>query len=293
MTQAARALEADETDLGRLLEHLDARGQALGENAVWYVGHRIAGELALAHAATDAEGNPAPVLHLGLRPEHVLITPDGRVRLAAVEGATGVGGGARVGAARGAPEEEDEFAAPEQRDGGRVTHRTDVYRLGLLLWALLVRRRPRSDGSRPESLATLGLAIPRDVIDAIDAALEPSAGKRTITCMEIEQWLETVVRAGAGERELAERVSQLRAEPERLRRERIAQITPTTGGAPPEARAMDRRAQPLSPLQSIAVAMITALIVVLVGVYIGDRVTRRSSAASLQGEASPGAVADP
>lgn len=292
MTQAARALEADETDLGRLLEHLDARGQALGENAVWYVGHRIAGELALAHAATDAEGNPAPVLHLGLRPEHVLITPDGRVRLAAVEGATGVGGGARVGAARGSLEE-DEFAAPEQRDGGRVTHRTDVYRLGLLLWALLMRRRPRSDGSRPESLAALGLDIPRDVIDAIDAALEPSAGKRTITCMEIEQWLGTVVRAGAGERELAERVSQLRAEPERPKREHIAQITPRTGGAPPEARAMDRRAQPLSPLQSIAVAMITALIVVLVGVYIGDRVTRRSSAAALQGEASPGAVADP
>lgn len=297
------------SDLRRLRDHLERAGGRLGDEAIWYIGHRVAGALAHAHAVTDEEGIPAPAVHLSLRPDDVLIAYDGRVRLVGRgrSAADALAAGAAPDPAGGVSEE---LMAPEQRRGERVTHRADVYRLGVLLWSLLAWRRPPSDGSRPESLSRLRSDIPREIAEAIDTALEPSAARRVITCLELEQWLATKVNARAAERELRDLVASLPLSPDIAQRAsggpepRSASAPPLPPAAPkppaieapppaleappplaertpPGARApapfapsppVPRGSQPLSPLGFIAVALVTAAIVILAGIAIGDRV---------------------
>src|SRR4051812_23877113 len=161
---ARKGERAGGCDLATLRGDLERRGEKLGDPAIWYIGHRVAGALAHAHSVTDDEGNPAPAVHLGLRPEDVLIAWDGRVRLVN-RGRKDESALAEVSPGEGSRASE-QYMAPEQRGGGRVTHRADVYRLGLLLWSLLTWRRPPADGSRPERLSSARGDLPRAIAEA-------------------------------------------------------------------------------------------------------------------------------
>jgi hypothetical protein len=258
--------------LERVGEALERRGLRFDDAAVWHIGRRVAGELARAHAATDEEGSPAPRLHLRLDPARVRVGEGGEVEVLwpAKEG-------------EGAREEEDpiEWMAPEQRASGRVTHRADVYRFGLLLWWLLTGRRPPGEGKLP-ALGSRRPDLPGELAAAIDAAIEPIAARRTITCVEIEQWIEPMDRGDAGQRKLAEHLRLIAEE-----------APPDTEEAPPDTEEEDSLPSPsaplaapalrpvarpdrgrLSPLQSIGVAGLTAALVFAIGTYIGDRALR-------------------
>lgn len=286
--------------LERVCEALEERGLRLGDAAVWHIGRRVAGELARAHGATDEEGMPAPVPHLRLCPARVRVAADGEVELVwPARAREGAGGGAEE-------EREDavELMAPEQRGGGRVTHRADVYRLGLLLWSLLSGRRPPGDGGRLPSIGSLRPDLPGDLAAAIDAALEPSAARRTITIVEIEQWLEPMDRGDAGRRSIEEQVRLIQEDvppsggggvveepplalpeplleplPEPLPEpspEPLPELLPEPPPAPTPAPLvhLEPGSRRLSPLQSIGVAAVTAALVIAIGTYIGDRAVR-------------------
>ena len=76
------ALEhVDGTTLEQLLVYLAEKHKRLGDAAAFYIGQRLAGALADAHAATDADGKSTPIIHRNLTPENVLISVDGEVRL--------------------------------------------------------------------------------------------------------------------------------------------------------------------------------------------------------------------
>ena len=196
-------------DLERLIQHLARRRQKLGDDAVWYLAHQLAGALAHAHAATDENGDAAPVIHRNVQPENIVVSWDGQVRL------TGFGLGkilgrspdTVVGMVKGTPG----FMAPEQARGERVTPRADVYGFAALIWSLLTGRRPPIDGTRLEAVSTLRKDIPREIAAAIDAALEPAPDRRKITCLELEQWLEKLTRVEVGKAELREKILLLRS----------------------------------------------------------------------------------
>jgi serine/threonine-protein kinase len=80
------------------------------------------------------------VMHRDIKPDNVMITSDGRVKimdfgLARWKGATTITQqGTRLGSAY--------YMSPEQAEGRRVDYRTDVFSLGVILYELLCKQRP-------------------------------------------------------------------------------------------------------------------------------------------------------
>jgi hypothetical protein len=186
---------------GIALDQLLARlmqGGAVDPAAVWHVGHQLAGALAQAHAAHEDGDNPA-LCHGHLSPRRIAVAWNGFVRL------DGLGLSPLV--SEKALEAEDDYAPPEQREGGRVTPRGDLYALASVLWSLLAGRRP--DAVTPPVMTDIALEIPALVRELLTRCLEPSLGKRRVTSVEVEQALADVA-GGAAKRSLAEAVAVLR-----------------------------------------------------------------------------------
>jgi len=119
----------DGDTLDKLLQKLQSSGQALDLEAVWYVGHQLAGAMAQAHTTGDDDGDIVAVCHGHLTPRAVVVAWNGFVRL------DGFGLAPLVSA--GAVPVEATFRAPEEAGGGRITPRGDCYALGMLIWTLL------------------------------------------------------------------------------------------------------------------------------------------------------------
>jgi tetratricopeptide (TPR) repeat protein len=132
----------------------------------------IVARLGLFLQAADAvaHAHASLVVHRDLKPSNILVDRSGQVKLLDFGIATLIAQNTDEGApAMGVTSRSftPEFAAPEQVAGGEVTTATDVYALGVLLYALLTGQHPAGAGLRSSA----------DLIRAItDAeALPPSA----------------------------------------------------------------------------------------------------------------------
>lgn len=143
------------------------------------VSDQIASALDYAHAAG--------VLHLNLRPENVLIEPDGWV---SVKGFGLEAGGRMVWAYQ---ERSRTAAAPymstEQAGGAAVDHRSDLYSLGAILYEMLTDRVPfdsddadyvrqRQLTDAPAAPHLISANVPEEVSNVVMRLLEKNPGNR-------------------------------------------------------------------------------------------------------------------
>ena len=146
----ARTFELGEDDGARFLTMEYVRGESLAarlrregrlrpERAV-----AIATQVALGLEAAHAAG----VVHRDIKPDNVLLAPDGRVVVTDFGVARKAASTADDRLLAGTPA----YMAPEQLSTGEASARSDLYALGVLLWELVSGRLPFS-GTTPAALA--------------------------------------------------------------------------------------------------------------------------------------------
>lgn len=197
--------------LDELLRARHERGERIPDAIALLVGYELSAALAHAHAATSEDGEATPVIHRNLHPSAVLVGLDGRVRL------TGFGLGkilglspdTLVGKIKGAPG----YMAPEQLAGERVTPRTDVYGVALLVASMLLGRGARDAAPTPDELVAARDDLPEGVLQCLATALEPSPTRRRTTCAEMEEWFAHAVDRTEAQALLREELRAFRGAP--------------------------------------------------------------------------------
>ncbi len=141
------------------------------------------------------------VIHRDIKPANLLITPQGEVKLsdfgiAKLFGATGMtADGGVLGTA--------EYMAPEQADGRAATHRSDLYSLGGVLYALVAGRPPFRAKSivemlqlqrfgEPEPLRRYSADVPDELASIVMQLLEKDPDKRIPSAMILARRLEAM-----------------------------------------------------------------------------------------------------
>lgn len=163
---------------GSLRSRLDQAGQGIGLPLLEALStcHDLLAALGAAHGAG--------ILHRDVKPENVLLNEQGRAKLSDFGIAADLGDVFGALAGRGtagymAPEHEDPERAAE------VGPATDIYAVGVVLFEMLVGRRPRPDEDFSRSLTNL----PPQVTRTVEKALTPDPKQRYRSAQEMAETL--------------------------------------------------------------------------------------------------------
>ena len=177
---------------GERLSQRIARG-ALPVGEAVRIGREIAEGLACAHARG--------LIHRDLKPDNVMITPEGRAKILdfglakRLEGEVSLTADQRViGTFRA--------MSPEQAQSLPLDARSDLFSLGLLLYEMLSGRSPFEGSSTLETLTKIcthrqtplreiGAGIPEGLSDLVDRLLEKDSARRPQSAREVAAALET------------------------------------------------------------------------------------------------------
>ena len=160
------------------------------------IARQIAAGLKAAHDAgvIHRDLKPANVL---LEGHHAIITDFGIA--GSLAGTTAAGGGTMAGALLGTVE----YMAPEQASGEKVDHRADIYAFGLILYDMLVGRRPWTGETAigdlmqrmkhpPPALRSIDPRIPERLDSIVARCVEPDPSGRYQTTADLVADLDTI-----------------------------------------------------------------------------------------------------
>jgi serine/threonine protein kinase len=125
------------TSLRSILDGVRRVREKVFVEAAIEIGSEVAEALQHAYFALSARREPLQLLHRGLRPENIMLTPEGEVKVLdfAVAGAFNTLD-VQAPPAKGSAV----YGSPEQAGGRLLDHRSDLYILGLVLFELTMER---------------------------------------------------------------------------------------------------------------------------------------------------------
>lgn len=171
-------------DLAAVLRAASASGVRMPPEFVAYVGLQACHGLHYAHTRLDAQGAPLGIVHRDVSPGNLLLSLDGHVKVADFGIARAAGSAASKLDDHGAGKVP--YMPPEQRSGGGVDARSDVWALAAVLYEALTGRRafPGDDPTvLPDITAlvpprALAPATPRALQEVLLQALDPVPTRR-------------------------------------------------------------------------------------------------------------------
>jgi beta-lactam-binding protein with PASTA domain/tRNA A-37 threonylcarbamoyl transferase component Bud32 len=217
--------------------------------------------------AALAAAHDAGLVHRDVKPENVLVTADGRVKVADFGLARAVTGH-QLTAADGALLGTAAYLAPEQVRHGAADARTDVYAAGIMLFELLTGRPPYSDGPAvvvanrhvsedvpPPSSIAAGVPAELDALVIAATAREPDerpddarALHRSLVAVRDRLGLHAAV-PGLPAAETTVLSAPRAAPDDAYGRPGDTLVVPTTTALPPAAPPPDQPAEPAEPAE--------------------------------------------
>jgi hypothetical protein len=191
----------DGADLDRLLRACRAAGQRVPVAVALTILRKICDGLHAAHSAIAADGQHLALVHRDVKSANVLLSRDGVVKIGdfGIVKATQQLHVTAVGQASGTPA----VMAPEQRMGGPIDRRADVYGVGAIAYEILtgaevnldlVLLMPRGVDGWPHLPAPTQLCpdLPPELDGIVLRALSFDPGGRQNSCADLEHELEHV-----------------------------------------------------------------------------------------------------
>ena len=126
-------------DLRTITRTAGARDLALGLENILYIVSRICAGLDYSHHLRDLQGKPLNIIHRDINPQNILITYEGQVKI--------IDFGIAKAASHNTQTRENlikgklAYMSPEQANGQKIDHRSDIFSTGIILYELLAARR--------------------------------------------------------------------------------------------------------------------------------------------------------
>jgi serine/threonine protein kinase/Tfp pilus assembly protein PilF len=126
-------------DLRDISRTAGAKDLALGMENILYIVSRICNGLDYSHNLKDLQGRPLNIIHRDINPQNILITYDGQVKI--------IDFGIAKAASHNTHTRENlikgklAYMSPEQANGKKIDHRSDIFSTGIVLYELLTARR--------------------------------------------------------------------------------------------------------------------------------------------------------
>lgn len=117
--------------LASIMTSLSNQRRKLNLEHAAYIAYRLLLGLGFAHGLTDEHGTPLSLIHRNVRPNSVMITLDGQVKLCDFDVLP------EVSSTSASAKGDFAYMSPEQVTGAELDHRSDLFSVGILLHELL------------------------------------------------------------------------------------------------------------------------------------------------------------
>lgn len=135
------------------------------------------------------------IVHRDIKPSNVMLTRDGRVKMADFGLAKSFDSESTLLTQTGTGIGTPDYAAPEQfRNAGQVDHRADIYSLGVMIYEMITGFLPRGAWSLPSKQA----AVDPRWDEIVSQAMDPDPLKRPATASEVKMRLSQIRRGSNG-----------------------------------------------------------------------------------------------